>query len=117
MKAVETQIKSKPRPDAFPEFNAFFIERLRQHPEDIEQYLEIAAEDFEKDRDTSAFLLAFRVIAETKEGMTSLAPKTNLSRQALYKALSADGNPRLETIWSILNALGDSLTIRPIKAK
>ncbi|RJP32647.1 MAG: putative addiction module antidote protein [Candidatus Omnitrophota bacterium] len=94
-------------------FHDYMIENLRKYPEDMDVYLEIALEDFEKDKNMEAFLLAIRNIAEAKEGMTQLAQKTNLTPQALYKALSPNGNPRLETIWSILNALGYRLSIRP----
>ena len=104
----------KKKSDRYQEFHEFFVDSLKEHPEDIENYLAVAIEDYEKERDTKAFLLALRTIAEAKEGMTSLARKTNLSRQALYKALSPKGNPRLDTIWSILNALGFSLSIKPM---
>ncbi|MEW6236908.1 MAG: addiction module antidote protein [Candidatus Omnitrophota bacterium] len=102
--------------EGYRDFRAYFVKDLRDHPEDIDGYLEIVIEDYEKDRDAAAFLLALRTIAEAKEGMTSLAKKTNLTRQALYKALSSKGNPRLETIWLILNALGYSISIKPSPA-
>jgi probable addiction module antidote protein len=44
-------------------------------------------------------------------GMTKLANDTALSRQALYNALSEEGNPRLETILRVLDALGLKMTI------
>lgn len=40
------------------------------------------------------------------EGMTKLAQKTGVNRQALYTALSADGNPTLETLLKVMTALG-----------
>ena len=96
----------------YQDFHKTMIENLRKHPEDIETYLEVVLEDYEKERDTEAFLLALRTITEAKESMTTLAEKTKLSRQALYKALSPKGNPRLDTIWAILNALGYRITIK-----
>jgi len=74
----------------------------------------VAIEDFEQERNIDAFLLALRTIVEAKDSIASLAKKTHLSRQALYKVLSPKGNPRLDTIWAILNALGYSLSIKPI---
>lgn len=103
--------------EGYRDFHEVFLEDLHQHPEHIDLYMEVAIEDFEKDRDVDAFLLALRTIAEAKESMASLAKKTNLSRQALYKALSPKGNPRLDTLWSILNALGYSISIKPIRAE
>jgi probable addiction module antidote protein len=45
-------------------------------------------------------------------GMTEIARKTGLGRQALYTALSKDGNPTLETLTSVLTALGLELTVQ-----
>jgi probable addiction module antidote protein len=40
------------------------------------------------------------------EGMTKLAEKTGVNRQALYTALSENGNPTLETLLKVMSALG-----------
>jgi probable addiction module antidote protein len=47
-------------------------------------------------------------------GMTALAEKTGLNRQALYQALSADGNPTLDTIMRVSGALG--IELRAVRA-
>jgi probable addiction module antidote protein len=44
--------------------------------------------------------------------MTEIAKKTGLGRQALYTALSENGNPTLETLTSVLGALGLELTVQ-----
>ena len=38
--------------------------------------------------------------------MSQLATDTGLTRQALYKALSAEGNPEFATVLKVANALG-----------
>lgn len=43
-------------------------------------------------------------------GMVQLAKETGLTREGLYKALSADGNPSLGTVLKVLKALGLKLT-------
>ena len=50
-------------------------------------------------------------VARSK-GMTEIARKTGLGRQALYAALSENGNPTLETLTSVLGALGLELTVQ-----
>ena len=45
-------------------------------------------------------------------GMTELSRKTGVGRQALYAALSGDGNPTLETLTAVLSALGLRLSVR-----
>lgn len=42
-------------------------------------------------------------------GMAQLARDTGLTREGLYKALSADGNPSFATIMKVMNALGFKL--------
>lgn len=46
-------------------------------------------------------------------GMTEIARKTGLGRQALYNALSEKGNPTLETLMAVLDALGLQLSVQP----
>ncbi len=77
-------------------------------------YLEVALEEFEKDQDKETFLKALRDVAEARGGLSFLATRTRLNRQNLYKALSAKGNPKLETIGMILHGLGFRFSIEPL---
>jgi probable addiction module antidote protein len=52
---------------------------------------------------------ALGVVAKAR-GMTQVADKAGVTREALYKALSADGDPRLTTLLGVLKALGVRLT-------
>lgn len=49
------------------------------------------------------------------EGMTKLAEKTGVNRQALYTALSENGNPTLETLLKVMTALGIRLKCEAIE--
>ena len=79
-------------------------------------YLEVALEDYEETLDLECFLLALKDVANAQGGIGKLSKKTNLNRQGLYRALSKDGNPRLETLVSILKTLGLRLSVKPIEA-
>lgn len=48
---------------------------------------------------------ALGVIARAR-GMTDVAREAGVTREALYKALSEDGDPRLTTLMGVLRALG-----------
>jgi probable addiction module antidote protein len=50
-------------------------------------------------------------VARSK-GMTEIARKSGVGRQALYAALSEDGNPTLETLTAVLGAIGLELTVK-----
>jgi probable addiction module antidote protein len=55
--------------------------------------------------DGSLIRVALDSIARAR-GMTRLAKETGLSREGLYKALSADGNPEFATVMKVISALG-----------
>jgi probable addiction module antidote protein len=53
---------------------------------------------------------ALGAVARARGGMTELAKKTGISREALYRALSEDGNPELGTALKVMHALGVKLS-------
>ena len=55
-------------------------------------------------------------VAARAEGMTKLAAKTGVNRQALYTALSENGNPTLETLLKVLGAMGVRLRCEATEA-
>lgn len=62
--------------------------------------------------DTDAFKLALRNVAEAQlGGMSALSRRTALNREALYRSLSEEGNPTLETLTKVLQALGLRISI------
>ncbi len=75
--------------------------------EDILYYLEAAMEG----NDPKHIASALGDVARSK-GMSEIARKTGLGRQALYGALSENGNPTLETLTAVLGALGLELTVQ-----
>ena len=86
----------------------FMLERLAD-AKFAAGYLQAALED----GDRSVLLLALRRIAEARGGMVKLAKSTGLTREALYRTLSATGNPRLTSLSAILDATGLRMTIVP----
>lgn len=75
--------------------------------DDILYYLEAAMEG----NDAKHIASALGDVARSK-GMSDIARKTGLGRQALYNALSENGNPTLETLTAVLGALGLELTVQ-----
>ena len=55
---------------------------------------------------------ALGVVARAK-GMTQMARDAELSRTALYRALSEEGRPELSTIFNVMQALG--LRLAPVR--
>ena len=75
----------------------------------IAQYLSAAMEDGEP-----ALLIAALGDVARARGMTQLARDTGLAREALYRSLSADGNPSFASVTKVLRALGVKLVPQPI---
>jgi probable addiction module antidote protein len=82
------------------------IEDLRAEPEYAIGYLNAALEEGH-----GAFLVALKDVVDARLGMTGLSEQAELNREALYRALSEEGNPRLTTLERILAALGLHLAV------
>lgn len=74
--------------------------------EDMALYLDACIED--DPGDGSLIRTALGSIARAK-GMSQLARDTGISREGLYRALSAEGNPEFSTVMKVIRALGIKL--------
>ena len=79
-----------------------------QAPEEAAAYLDAALEE----GDREVFLLALRDVAEARlGGLGELAQQSGLNREALYRTLSAKGNPELSSLDKLLQAMGLRLSV------
>jgi probable addiction module antidote protein len=78
----------------------------------IVAYLNAALED----GDPAVLLEALRNVAEARGGIGALAKAAGVSRESLYRTLSRHGNPKLDTVMTLLRALGLKLTVDGRKA-
>ncbi|NBS75348.1 MAG: putative addiction module antidote protein [Betaproteobacteria bacterium] len=58
------------------------------------EFLNAASED----DDPKTYLTALRKVVEARGGMATVAQKTDLSRETLYRTLSSRGNPTIRTL-------------------
>ena len=86
----------------------FDVAEFLQTDEDIAEYLNQVLAD----NDAGELAAALGDIAKAK-GMTEIAKASGLSREALYKALRPDSQPRLDTIQRVCTALGVKLNVVP----
>jgi len=91
----------------------FKVSAHLRNESEIAAYVEAMLED----GDARMVPIALRTVAEAVGGMAALAERTGLSREALYRTLSAKGNPRLDTLAALLDAFGLRLTVRPSRPK
>lgn len=89
------------------------VAELRADRELAVEYLKAAMESLDDPNDRAAGLLALRTVAEAYGGLGAVAAEAGISREALYRALSAKGNPTLKTILAVLKAVGMKLSVEP----
>jgi probable addiction module antidote protein len=90
------------------DYKADLLADLRDNPRFAADYLSAAYVDSRE-----AFLVALRDVAEAQKGIAKVAAGAKVNRENLYRMLSKEGNPRLSTLGSVLNALGMDLSVTP----
>ena len=96
-KAALTKARPKTNTTAYD-----VAEHLRT-PEEMAAYLDAWLE--EAPEDAAGIARALGDIARAK-GMSQVAKDAGLSRESLYRALSADGNPSFATVLKVAKAVG-----------
>ena len=84
------------------------IEKLKD-AEFSAEYLNASLEDPDEGAD-ERFLIALRQVAKA-HGMTAVAEKSGMARQAMYRALSESGNPEFSSLRALLDAMGLRLAV------
>ncbi len=93
-------------PKRVREHHGWLLEQL-QDPATAAEYLNEARKD-----SRASFLKGLRNVAESRR-MSVVAEDAGLNRESLYRALSEEGNPRLDTYDSVLDALGLDYAFKP----
>lgn len=86
--------------------------KVLEDPKRAALYLEECLQD----GDMELFTTALKHVAEAQGGVARLSKKTRLNRETLYRTLSEDGNPRLDTLTKVLAAMGLRVGVVPIEA-
>ncbi len=77
------------------------------------EYLNAALEE----DDLPTFILALKDVVEAVGGgVGNVAQKSNLNRENLYKMLSKQGNPRLNSLKQLIHSLGLEMQVVPQKS-
>lgn len=63
--------------------------------------------------DQAELLVVLRQVAKAHGGVQALAEKVQLNPTQLYRTLSPQGNPALDSLLAILHGLGLRLSIQP----
>ena len=104
-------MKKKPHPSSISH-DKLIIAHLRDDPEFAVEYLKVALEEATDEDGRHVLLGAIRRIAEA-HGIAKVARAAGIKRESLSRALSAKGNPRFDTLYAVVHAMGLQLTVEP----
>lgn len=90
----------------FREFSEILKEDL-QDPAFAVAYLNEALNS----EDKKAFLIALRDVIEARGNVKSFAEKADIPRPSIYRMLSEDGNPTIEKLAAIFEAMGFKMQV------
>ena len=107
-KRAKSNKQSEPRTDV--DVAPYDVAEHLRTPEEMADYLD--AWLAEAPDDIAGIARALGDIARAK-GMSQVAKDAGLSRESLYRALSAEGNPSLATVLKVTRALGLRLHALP----
>jgi probable addiction module antidote protein len=88
------------------ELKTFDVIDFLDSDEALVEYLNLALAE----NDPKYFAKALGNVARAK-GMSSISEASGLGRQSLYRALSSEGNPRIDTLFRVLETLNLRLAI------
>jgi probable addiction module antidote protein len=74
--------------------------------EAVAEYLTLSLES----NDIGEIAQALGTIARARGGIAELARQTGITREALHRALSENGNPEFATVLKVMHALGVKLS-------
>jgi probable addiction module antidote protein len=89
-------------------YEDWLVHRLKNASE-AAAYLESAMDD----GDQGVLMLALRQVARAQGGVAAIARRSQLTREATYRMLSASGNPELKSLTALLTAAGLRLSVKP----
>lgn len=88
---------------------ALIKENLKRNPQSEITYLQNV---IDHSSSTEDILLAMRSLASAR-GFKKFAQDAQLNRENLYRVLSEQGNPRLDTFLKLIDLLGFKLSLKP----
>ena len=111
VKAKTAKMKIKKSPASVDYYDEL-IESLKDHDYAVE-YLNVAIEeslkgDLESQR---LFLRALKNVAEAQGNISGLARRAHIRRESIYRMLSGEGNPQLQSFTSLIHAMGFNIRL------
>lgn len=95
-------------------YDEWFDSILKKDRKFAIDYIKTAFEEATDAEGRKTLLSAIKQVAKA-QGISKVAAVAGIRRESLSRALSSKGNPRIDTLLSIINAIGLELTVKPKK--
>ncbi len=95
-------------------WDAFLIEQLAEQG-DMSGYLSAVMEEYQIHGNVTTIQIALQSVIEALGGISELAKKTDIEPQVISEVLTSTEAPRIDTLRTILTALGCSLSITALE--
>jgi DNA-binding phage protein len=95
-------------------WDAFLIEQLAEQG-DMSGYLSAVMEEYQIHGNVTTIQIALQSVIEALGGISELAKKTDIEPQVISEVLTSTEAPRIDTLRTILAALGCSLSITALE--
>ncbi len=90
------------------DFDAWVAKIVAKRPDFASEYLAAVLEEYKEFKDSRAILSALKQIA-LAQGINRIAERAGIPRVTVSRALSENGNPRMDTFMAIIDAMGLNL--------
>ncbi|MXY27174.1 hypothetical protein F4Y59_03290 [Candidatus Poribacteria bacterium] len=95
-------------------WDAFIIEQLAEE-ESVGDFLDAVIEEYQIHRDLAIVQLALQYVVEAQGGISELAKQIDIEPALLSEVLEDTKAPRIDTLKTVLSALGCCLPIDPLE--
>ena len=94
-------------------WDAFLVEQLKEQG-DVSGFLDAVIEEYQIRGDLATVQLALQYVVKAQGGISELAKKINIEPHLLSEVLDSTKTPKVDTLRTVLNALGCQLSIAPL---
>lgn len=95
-------------------WHAFMVEQLKEK-EEVVGFLDAIIEEYQIHGDLAIIQLALQYVVEAQGGISELAKQIDIEPDLLSEALESTKTPRIDTLRTVLSALGCCLPIEPLE--
>ena len=95
-------------------WHAFMVEQLKEK-EEVAGFLDAIIEEYQIHGDITIIQLALQYVVEAQGGISELAKKIDIESVLLSEVLEDTKEPRIDTLKTVLSALGCCIPIEPLE--